>query len=411
MLGIDAVQNGLRMTLRSFVPAAVALAGLLGCYVSHAEFSDASPPPADDGRDDAGRHDDAGADLPTGLCTGDDIIGATELIARRSEFDGRFVRVRGVVAEYGPRGCTHEPCAPDAPCCNACSVSVLLAGTDGGGPVIAGTGAGIPGCYGDECHLACTPYDVGRSYVLRGTFGLDPSPPGAILTVMGAPGDVCEDSPPPDHRGSYRVVARSSSLEGECERWAPMVGSTGFLFASVGDPGQLELWQSMVAPPGPGRFAGTIAADGSRADLAAAIHWSCCDHSFVGYFPDSRSVEAWLTIEEGGHPECRGRFELVGMREDVPCADTYEAAACFGAGGIYAYAGPDSGEVCSCPTYDGLEACAEDADCESACLVEAPGPTRECSAVTRGRCTRGYRWAGCYCWLEHGPTATETCWD
>jgi hypothetical protein len=287
----------------------------------------------------------------------------------------------------------------------------MLAGTDGDGPVIAGTGAGIPGCYGDECHLVCTPYDVGRSYVLRGTFGLVPSPPGALLVVTGAPGDVCEDSPPPDHRGAYRVFAKSATLEGECERWAPIVGSSGFVFASVGDPGQLEMWQALASPPGSGRFTGTIEPHGSSADIEAAIHWSCCDHSFVGSFPDSRAIEVWLNITEAGHPECQGRLQLVGMRENVPCAVTYDVDACFGAGGMYAFVGPDTGEVCSCPTYDGHMGCSSDGDCQGACLAEAPGPGFECSGVGRGLCTGGYRWAGCYCWLEHGPTEYGTCWD
>jgi hypothetical protein len=53
----------------------------------------------------------------------------------------------------------------------------------------------------------------------------------------------------------------------------------------------------------------------------------------------------------------------------------------------------------------------DDGDCQAACLAEASGPTFECPGVGRGLCTRGYRWAGCYCWLEHGPAEYETCWN
>jgi hypothetical protein len=398
-------------------PAIAWFAAAFGCYLSHAGTEDASVDRADAARDgdagaEAGLEADEAAPPDDGatVCPGDDVIGASELIARRAEFDGRVVRVRGVVAEYGPRRCTGISCAPDSPCCNTCSIPVQLAGADGSGPVIGGTGAAEPGCYGDDCHVACVPYDVGRAYVLRGTFALVPSPPGAVLAVPGGPGDVCEESPPPDHRGAYRVWAKSSELDGECDRWRPVVGGSGHVFVSVGDPGVLEMWQSLAPPPGPGRFEGAILASGSRAEASARIDWSCCTHTLGGVFPDSRAIEVTLTVHETGRPSCDGTFELVGMREDVPCTDEYGAEECARAGGIYGFVGPDTGEICSCPTFDGHETCRSDADCEGACMAEFP-PSGSCTGITTGSCTTGHRWSGCWCWLETGPTDYGTCWD
>jgi hypothetical protein len=415
-------KKGERMIVRRavFLAALAAVAGP-ACYESHADRVDASPTPpdadaapearADDGgpTDDATARDDAVVPDDGGtICPGDDILDAAELLRRRLEFDGSVVRVRGTVADTGPGACTTRECPDDRPCCNTCTAELRLVGADGTGPLLQGTGAASPGCYGDECHLVCTPYDVGRVYVLRGTFFVPPGR-GPVLTVTGAPADVCQESPPPDHRGAYHVWAKSSSVSGECDRFLPLVGGQGFVFASVGDPGQLEMWQGMATAPGSGRQAGTIEPAGSRATFRATATWACCEHSFSGVFGDSRSIEATFAVHEEGLPACDATFELVGMREDAPCAETDEPDACFASGGIHAFVGPDTGEVCSCPTFDGHETCASDAQCEASCMAEPVDGG--CAAVTTGYCAKGYRWAGCYCWLERGPASAPTCWD
>ncbi|MBN1772212.1 MAG: hypothetical protein JXB32_13170, partial [Deltaproteobacteria bacterium] len=159
------------------IPVLVVLIALgSGCYLSHAGSEDASDGGRSEAADDAVVRDDAAADdggaEVVGPCPGDDILDAAELLRRRHEFDGRLVYVRGTVQESGPRECAPVPCPLGTACCSECSVGVMLAGADGTGPLLSGTGAAIPGCYGDDCHVVCTPYDVGRRYVLRGTFSV-----------------------------------------------------------------------------------------------------------------------------------------------------------------------------------------------------------------------------------------------
>lgn len=358
-------------------------------------------------RDDAAA-DDGGAEV-VGPCPGDDILDAAELLRRRHEFDGRLVYVRGTVQESGPRECAPVPCPLGTACCSECSVGVMLAGADGTGPLLSGTGAAIPGCYGDDCHVVCTPYDVGRRYVLRGTFSVVPGP-GPVLVVAGGPGDVCEESPPPDHRGAYRVVVAVSSLGGHCSRWPVWAGSELLLYAGVGDPGEFQLWQNASAPVVASRYDGALEAHGSRATFEASAHWSCCDDEWAGEFPDSRAVVATLALTDSGIPACNGVVELRGMRtEPPPCDESLGAEACFEAGGLYANVGPVTGELCSCPVFDGGRTCRRDADCAAGCLAEPPAGG--CGAAAAGECTGGLRWAGCWCWFEDGPTDYETCWD
>jgi hypothetical protein len=388
-----------------------------GCYLSHAGYEDASDggrearDDAVEARDDAGAPDDAAGDdggtEVVAPCPGDPILDAAELLVRRHEFDGRVVYVRGTVAEAGPGSCTYRPCPLGSACCNECSIGLMLAGADGTGPLLSGTGAAIPGCYGDECHLVCTPYDVGRRYVLRGTFAVVPGP-GPVLAVPGGPGDVCEESPPPDHRGAYRAVVAVTSLSGDCARWPIAAGDVVYLYAGVGDPGEFQLWHGISTPPGSGRYDGTIAATGSRATFEASAHWSCCDHVWEGEFPDARAVRASLTLTEAGSPDCNGEVRLRGMRADPPpCAETLAADDCFRAGGLYGFVGPDTGELCSCPTYDGGRSCVADAECTAACLGEPVGA----GCGPTGECTGGLRWAGCWCWFDAGPPGELTCWD
>ena len=168
--------------LRGFRSAGWLVVLAIGCYESHAGLVDASSPDRADGGAEDARPGDAGL-----RCTGDDILGASELLARGDEFDGRAVRVRGVVAQQNdPIRCTGRACPADAPCCNLCMTGVRLIGEMGGGPLLSGSGGAVPGCSGDECHVVCTPYDVGREYVLRGRFDLPLEAGEATLTVVGA---------------------------------------------------------------------------------------------------------------------------------------------------------------------------------------------------------------------------------
>jgi hypothetical protein len=289
---------------------------------------------------------------------------------------------------------------------------VRLIGSAGDGPILWGSGASPPGCSGDECHLMCIPYDVGREYVLRGVFARSSSGGPGTLTVVGAPGDVCEESPPPDHRGAYRVRVKSSALSGDCERFRDVVGASGWLFVSIGDAGQIEVWQALAEPPGTGRLEGLIAPpDGSRAPFSASLRWACCEHTIDGLFMDNRAIMATFSVSEAGRPDCIARFDLFGMRADVPCSVTYDTTECFRAGGMFAYVGPDTGEVCSCPTFDGHRTCSSGLECQAACLADPLSPGGTCSGLTAGRCTPGYQWAGCYCRLDDGPAAAPTCWD
>ena len=392
-----------------------------GCYLSHADYEDASDGGTEartETTDDAALREDAAPDDASrddgdaevvGPCPGDDILDAAELLARRHEFDGRVVYVRGTVWE-GAAGCTLRPCPEGTACCNDCSTEVMLAGADGTGPLLAGSGAALPGCYGDECHLVCSPYDVGRRYVLRGTFAVVPGP-GPVLTVAGGPGDVCEESPPPDHRGAYRAVVASAELTGDCARWSVDAGDVVHVYAGVGDPGEFQLWHGISQPPGSGRYDGTISATGSRAAFEAALRWSCCDHAWTGEFPDSRAVRATLTLTESGWPECNGRIELRGMLTEPPrCDETLAPDDCFRAGGLYGFVGPVTGELCSCPVFDGGRTCRTDAECAGACLA-AMTPSVGCDGLTTGGCTGGLRWAGCWCWFEDGPPDDATCWN
>lgn len=407
------------MASRSLPLFAVLIALGSGCYLSHADHEDASDHGTDARADDAGPTDDTGAHDDAvsddggaevvGPCPGDDILDAAELLVRRHEFDGRMVYVRGTVAEAGPVECLPTPCPFGAACCSECSVGVMLAGADGTGPLLAGSGAAIPGCTGDECHLVCAPYDVGRRYVLRGVFSVVPGP-GPVLAVAGGPGDVCEESPPPDHRGAYRATIAFAELTGDCARWSVSAGDAVHLYAGVGDPGEFQLWHGISQPPGSGRYDGTILATGSSAAFAAAATWSCCDHAWTGEFPDARAVRATLTLTESGWPACDGRIELRGMRaEPPPCAETLAPDDCFRAGGLYGFVGPVTGELCSCPVFDGGLTCRSDAECAGACLA-AP-PAAGCGTLAAGGCTGGLRWAGCWCWFDDGPPEYATCWD
>jgi hypothetical protein len=90
--------------LRGFRSAGWLVVLTIGCYESHAGLTDASSPDgAEGGAEDgpADRPPDADdAETADGAlrCTGDDILGASELLARAAELDGREVWVRGVVA-------------------------------------------------------------------------------------------------------------------------------------------------------------------------------------------------------------------------------------------------------------------------------------------------------------------------